>query len=35
VAQGAEFLLIGPGVQMANGNFGGGEQLGLWGFAHV
>ncbi|PKQ32655.1 MAG: hypothetical protein CVT62_00955 [Actinobacteria bacterium HGW-Actinobacteria-2] len=32
VSQGPEFLLVGPGYQMANGNFGSGEQLGLWGF---
>lgn len=32
VAQGPEFLLVGQGFQMANGNFGSGEQLGLWGF---
>lgn len=25
-------LLLGPGVQMGNGNFGSGQQLGLWGF---
>lgn len=25
-------LLLGPGVQMGDGNFGSGQQLGLWGF---
>lgn len=33
VSQGAELLLLGPGVKMAGGSFGSGQQLGLWGFS--
>lgn len=32
VSQSAGVLLLGPGVRMGGGNFGSGEQLGLWGF---
>lgn len=33
VSQGDLPLLVGPGARMAPGNFGSGNQLGLWGFS--
>ena len=35
VSQTNESLLIGPKVAMSDGNFGSGQQLGLWGFHRV
>lgn len=32
VSQTDQSLLLGPGTEMADGNFGSGQQLGLWGF---
>ncbi|HML51333.1 MAG TPA: ABC transporter substrate-binding protein [Propionicimonas sp.] len=32
VSQTDQSLLLGPGTAMADGNFGSGQQLGLWGF---
>lgn len=32
VSQTNQSLLLGPGVAMSDGNFGSGQQLGLWGF---